>query len=91
MLAQAWMALVGGDVGAVGAPLDAAELALADAADEPFEPSLGRAASLLANVPAAIGLARAYLAVLHNDAGGAAPLGPTSFPGGRPCGRGGSA
>ena len=67
-LAQAWMALVGGDVEAVGAPLDAAERAFADAATEPFEPSVGRAASLLANVPAAIGLARAYLAGLHGDA-----------------------
>ena len=35
---------------------------------EPFEPSVGEAASLLANVPAAIGLARAYLAGLHGDA-----------------------
>jgi LuxR family maltose regulon positive regulatory protein len=67
-LAQAWMALVGGDVEAVGAPLDAAEQAFADAATEPFEPSVGEAASLLANVPAAIGLARAYLAALHGDA-----------------------
>ena len=57
LLAQAWMALVGGDVEAAGAPLDAAERAFADAADEPFEPSVGRAASLLANVPAAIALA----------------------------------
>ena len=66
------MALVGGDVEAVGAPLDAAERAFADAATEPFEPSVGRAASLLANVPAAIGLARAYLAALHGDAEGTA-------------------
>ena len=72
LLAQAWMALVGGDVEAAGAPLDAAERAFADAANEPFEPSVGRAASLLANVPAAIGLARAYLAVLHGDAEGTA-------------------
>ena len=72
LLAQAWMALVGGDVEAVGAPLDAAERALADAANEPFEPGIGRAASLLANVPAAIGLARAYLAALHGDAEGVA-------------------
>ncbi len=71
LLAQAWMALVGGDVDAVGAPLDVAERAL-DADDEPAEPSVGRAASLLAHVPAAVGLARAYLAVLHGDAAGAA-------------------
>ena len=67
-LAQAWMALVGGDLEAAGAPLDAADRAFADAANEPFEPSVGRAASLLTNVPAAIALGRAYLAVLHGDA-----------------------
>jgi LuxR family maltose regulon positive regulatory protein len=50
------------------APLDVAEGPFADAASEPFEPSVGWAASLLANVPAAIALARAYLAVLHGDA-----------------------
>ena len=37
-------------------------------ADEPFEPSVGRAASHLANVPAAIALGRTLLAVLHGDA-----------------------
>jgi ATP/maltotriose-dependent transcriptional regulator MalT len=67
LLAQAWMALVGGDLEAAGAPLDAAEHALADAVSEPFEPSVGRAASLLVNVLAAITIARAYLAVLHGD------------------------
>ena len=68
LLAQAWMALVGGDVETAGAPLGAAEHAFVEVADEPFEPSVGRAGSLLANVPAAIGLGRAYLAVLHGDA-----------------------
>jgi LuxR family transcriptional regulator, maltose regulon positive regulatory protein len=72
LLAQAWMALVGGDVEAARAPLDAAERAFGDAANEPFETSVGQAASLLANVPAAIGLARAYLTVLHGDAEGTA-------------------
>ncbi len=67
-LAQAWMALVGGDVEAAEAPLDAAERAFADAADEPFEPTAGRAASLLANVPAAIAHDRAFLAYLRGDA-----------------------
>jgi len=71
-LAQAWMALIDGDVEAVGAPLDAAERAFVGAAAEPFEPSVGQAASLLANVPAAIGLARAYLAGLNGDAEGTA-------------------
>ena len=71
-LAQAWMALVGGDLEAAGTALDAAERAFADAADEPFEPSVGRAASLLANVPVAIALERTYLAVLYGDAEAAA-------------------
>jgi LuxR family maltose regulon positive regulatory protein len=49
--AQAWMALAGGDVELAGPPRDAAEGAFAGAADEPFEPSVGKAASLLANRP----------------------------------------
>jgi LuxR family maltose regulon positive regulatory protein len=51
--------------------LDDAERALADRADEPeepYEPSVGRAASLLANVPAGIALARAILARTRGDA-----------------------
>jgi len=80
LLAQAWMALVGGDVEAAGTPLDAAERAFADAANEPFEPSVGRAASLLANVPAAIAIARAYLAVLHGDAEGTAVSASRALP-----------
>jgi LuxR family transcriptional regulator, maltose regulon positive regulatory protein len=79
LLAQAWMALVGGDVEAAGVPLDAAERAFADAATEPFEPCVGRAASLLANVPAAIGPARSYLAVLHGDAEGTAVSASTAL------------
>jgi ATP/maltotriose-dependent transcriptional regulator MalT len=71
-LAQTWMALVTGDVDAAGPPLDAAERAPAEAADEPFEPSVGRAGSWLANIPAAIALAHAWLAYLHGDAEGTA-------------------
>jgi ATP/maltotriose-dependent transcriptional regulator MalT len=71
-LAQAWMALVDGDVNAAGPPLDAAERAPAGAADEPFEPSASRAASVLANVPAAIALDHAFLAYLRGDAEGTA-------------------
>ena len=41
-------------------------------ADEPFEPSAGKAASLLVNVPAAIALGRASLAQLRGDADGTA-------------------
>ena len=71
LLAQARLALLGHRVEAAEVALDAAECALAGApgvADEPFEPSVGRAASHLANVPAAIALGRTLLAVLHGDA-----------------------
>lgn len=67
-LAQAWMALVDGDLEAAGLPLDAAERAFADAAKEHLEPSVGRAASLLVNVPAAIALDRAFQAYMRGDA-----------------------
>src|SRR6266536_1594473 len=61
-------ALAAGDVEAIESPLGAAERAFAAAADEPYEPSVGRAASVLTNVPAAIVLNRAYLAHLRGDA-----------------------
>lgn len=73
-LAQAWMALVGSNMDAAGPRLDAAQRTPADAGEEPFEPSVGRSASWLANVPAAIALARAWLAYLHGDAEGTAAL-----------------
>ena len=68
LLAQAFLALLTGKVEAVEGPLDAAERAFADAADEPYEPSVGRAASVFANVPATISLERAMLAELRSDA-----------------------
>jgi len=71
LLAQARLALLSHRVEAAEVALDAAERVLAGApgvADEPFEPSVGRAASHLANVPAAIALGRTLLAVLHGDA-----------------------
>ena len=71
LLAQAWMAVVGGHVEAAGVALDAAQRASAQAAAEPFEPSAGRAASMLANTRAAITIARGWLAWLHGDADGA--------------------
>jgi LuxR family transcriptional regulator, maltose regulon positive regulatory protein len=67
-LAEARLALISGQLEAVEGPLDAAEQALAVAADEPYEPSVGRAASMLANLPAAIALQRAGLAYLRGDA-----------------------
>jgi LuxR family maltose regulon positive regulatory protein len=72
LLAQAAQADTGGRVEEVGGLLDGAEHAHADAADEPFEPSAGQAASLLVNVPATIAVFRAYLAELRGDAEGAA-------------------
>jgi LuxR family maltose regulon positive regulatory protein len=71
-LVRAILALAGGDVEGARPPLDTAERAFTDAADEPFEPSAGKAASLLVNVPAAIPLGRAALAQLHGDADGTA-------------------
>jgi LuxR family transcriptional regulator, maltose regulon positive regulatory protein len=74
VLAQAWMVVVGGHVEAAGVALDAAQRASAPAAEESFEPSAGRATSLLANTRAAITIARGWLAWLRGDADGAAAL-----------------
>ena len=62
------MAAARGRVDAVEPLLDAAERASAGAAEEPFEPTAGRAGSLLVNVPALIALHRSYLAMLRGDA-----------------------
>jgi LuxR family maltose regulon positive regulatory protein len=71
LLAEANLALVSGDTEAFEGPFVAAERAVAaapDAIEEPYEPSGGRAASLLSNVPAAMALGRAHLAELSGDA-----------------------
>jgi LuxR family maltose regulon positive regulatory protein len=70
LLVQARLALLSGRMEGADELLDAAEHAFAEAeaADDPFEPSTGRAASLLANVPATMALDRAYLAELRGDA-----------------------
>jgi LuxR family maltose regulon positive regulatory protein len=68
-LAEARLALIRGDLEAIERPLDAAERGVAEAAGEPYEPSVGRAASMMANLPAAIALERAGLAHLRGDAG----------------------
>jgi LuxR family maltose regulon positive regulatory protein len=67
-LVRAILALAGSDVEGAGPLLDAAESASGDTEEEPFEPSAGKAASLLVNVPAAIPLGRASLAQLRGDA-----------------------
>jgi LuxR family transcriptional regulator, maltose regulon positive regulatory protein len=73
LLARANLALVSVDVEAFEVPLDAAERALAGAPElieEPYEPSVGRQSSLLANLPAVLALGRAHLAELRGDAEG---------------------
>ena len=71
-LAQTFVAVAESDVEAAGPLLGAAERALAQAGDEPFEPSAGRASSFLVNVPAAIAVERAVLAHLCGDGQGTA-------------------
>src|SRR5262249_16198713 len=72
LVAQAALADASGRVEAVEGLLDDAEAASADASDEPYEPSAGKAASLLVNVPATIAIFRAYLAELGGDGEGTA-------------------
>ncbi|MFY9933594.1 MAG: hypothetical protein WAK82_36865, partial [Streptosporangiaceae bacterium] len=75
LLAQVLLAATLGRAEAMEPPLDAAERALACAApadDEPFEPSVGKAASMLGNIPALIALHRGFLAQLRGDAEGTA-------------------
>ena len=72
LVAQAALAESSGHLEAVEGLLDEAEHAPPDAADEPFEPSAGKAASILVNVPARIALFRAYIAEFRGDAGATA-------------------
>ena len=67
-LAQAISAVVGRQVEVVEGLLDDAERAFAVTGDEPYEPSAGRAVSVLANVPAQIAFLHANLARLRGDA-----------------------
>ena len=70
LLVQALLMTTSGRLDAVDALLDAAERADADAVDEPFEPTVSRAASMLVNVPEDIAIDRSYLAQLRGDAEG---------------------
>ena len=78
LLAQALMAATSGQAGEVEPLLGAAERAASGtsehAAQEPFEPTVGRAASRLANVPALTTLLRSYVAKLRGDAEASAAL-----------------
>ena len=75
LLAQAVPAATGSRLEAAEQLVDAAELAYAGTGEEPFEPTIGRAGSLLVNVPATIALVRGYLAQLRGDARGTAEFG----------------
>ncbi len=68
LLAQGLLAANRGDVEIVERSVDAAGHAPAGGADEPFEPTAGRAASLLVNVAALNALCRSYAAYLRGDA-----------------------
>jgi LuxR family transcriptional regulator, maltose regulon positive regulatory protein len=72
LLAQAAMAATGGRPAAAEPLLDQAERAPDNADEEPFEPSVGRADSVLTNVPALIAVLRCYLAQVYGDAEAAA-------------------
>jgi ATP/maltotriose-dependent transcriptional regulator MalT len=67
-LAQAVAAIAGWRLEAVEPLLASAEREFAASDDEPHEPSVGRALSVLANVPASIAHLRAELARLRGDA-----------------------
>jgi LuxR family maltose regulon positive regulatory protein len=67
-LAQALWAWIGGRLEAVEPLVAEAEQTFAAVAEEPYEPSVGRATSLVANVPAAIATFRAGLACMQGDA-----------------------
>ena len=72
LLAQAVPAATGGHLEEAEQLIDAAELASAGTAGEPLEPTIGKAGSLLVNVPALIAIARGYLAQLRGDGPGTA-------------------
>jgi len=67
-LAQVIAAFNAGRLAAAEPLLEDAEQALATAPSEPYEPSIGKAMSMLANVPASIALLRAAMAALRGDA-----------------------
>ncbi len=75
LLAQAVPAAVGGRLAEADQLIEAAEQAYASTGDEPFEPTIGPAGSLLVNVPALLALTRGYLTQLHGDASGTAEFG----------------
>jgi LuxR family maltose regulon positive regulatory protein len=71
-VAQAFIAVLGGQVEAIERLLDDAERAFAAVGDQLHEPSAGSARGVLANIPAGIAFLRAELARLRGDAARAA-------------------
>jgi ATP/maltotriose-dependent transcriptional regulator MalT len=68
LLAQAQLAAASGHVDEVERAADGAERASGDPGEQPFEPTVGQAASMLMNVPGQVALERCYLAQLRGDA-----------------------
>ena len=62
------------DMDEIDGLLDTAERALAHTVDEPFEPSVGRDVTRLANIPAMIALGRAFVAFSRGDGDGTKAL-----------------
>ena len=62
------MAAASGHVAEAERSAEAAERVSADGDEESFEPTVGRAASMLVNVPGQVALERSYLAQLRGDA-----------------------
>ena len=83
LLAQAVPAAMGGRLEEAQQLVDAAERAYAGAGEEAFEPAIGRAGSLLVNVPVMIALVHGYLAQLRGDARGTAEFGAQALAGSR--------
>ena len=75
LLAQGVQAVTGGRLEEAEQLVGAAERAYAGTGEEPFEPTINRAGSLLVNVPVMIALVRGYVAQLRGDARGTAEFG----------------
>lgn len=73
-LAQATSAFNAGRLQETATFLEDAEQALITAPSEPFEPTIGKSMSMLANVPASIALLRASIAAIRGEAGQAIEL-----------------
>jgi LuxR family transcriptional regulator, maltose regulon positive regulatory protein len=72
-LGQAISALLGGHADQAEPLIQDAEQAATSTDTEPYQPSVGRAASILANLPAVLAVGRADLARLRGDAEGRSP------------------